>query len=779
MHHTIEKLLSSLRIKNRQAGYTLIQMAIAMLVLGILMAAFLNVYTLYSNAQKATTTQENVASAVQKLQTYRQSFGTYPCPSPMNVARESPAPVYGRASDYAQYRPSGTTPLSIGQCADGICIEGNVRSDLVATPTIRVRVGALPFRDMQMDENETYDGYGSRLWYAVTEDMCNLSTFNDTMGGINIVNDLGESQTSPPKSGAFIVISPGINKVGAYSKYGVQGSPCTATADAENCRDMSLSSQPDTSATYIIRSTVDAITTPGNIYDDITEYFSASANQLWRRMTPTSEDILDIGGNKVAIGPSTPNAELDISQSAVNPSNGLMTVKSFIAPLPAPPYENGGLRVNGGSLWATQYCSETGSNCFKPEDITGDQTAHTGGVKCPANTYPVGITSDGVNAKFDCMPDIAIQCPVGQALKGFSVSGTTLVPICTAAAFYKKCPITKMSLCSPDDITLPEAAHGSFIYRSAGECKGAYYSCSNGVWSYYLGWGECKGTETTTTGISCGECWSGTFTQTYNSCKGTANTRATDCKCAACSQYSTGSCPPAKPDGTPPTTRYDFACDPSDPYKIATLTAPFSGTISSPGSCSCSKISYNQFDACPGGQIRKTSPAAVVPQTDSSKNAWPADMRLGKYTAITIDSSSCSYVAGSSVNECVCDTSDKYTSTLHTPIPSCKQAKAGSRVVNGTSYPWSDDVLKSTNIDAVACTFTAPAVENAAQFEPVKLFWREVSGSLSGNNKSRDTNYPLIDDACSCESDGQAAIKGCQRANTSGTYDNYQCSCNP
>ena len=134
---------------------------------------------------------------------------------------------------------------------------------------IRVRVGAVPFRNLQLEETSTFDDYGSRLWYAVTENMCSLNTFDLNGGGINIVNNLGEPQTTPASSAAFIVISPGPNKVGGYSNSGSISSACAGSADRENCRDVSIPDQTaNITSTYRSQFANDGNIIANN-YDDL------------------------------------------------------------------------------------------------------------------------------------------------------------------------------------------------------------------------------------------------------------------------------------------------------------------------------------------------------------------------------------------------------------------------------------------------------------------------------------------------------------------------------
>lgn len=774
-----------------EKGYTLIQMALALMVIGVLLAGFLGIYTQYQVEEKVTKTNTRVNNALQSIQKYRNVFGTLPCPAPMNVARTDAA--YGMASNYARYTATGALPVVAGGCAEGICIEQNTRTDLAGTPTLRVRVGAIPFRDMQLDESDTYDAYGSRLWYAVTEDLCNLATFNETRGAINIVNDLGETQTTPPNSAAFVVISPGVNKIGGYGLEGTLQVPCATSLDSENCRDVSLATSAITSATYRSQFVQDA--SLATSYDDVIEFFASAQTQLWRRTAPGAEDILDLANNVIGIGETSPSATLDIAQSAVSslPIPGSPVVgtlyKGDIAPTnnAVADREHGALRVGPttSKLQADVYCNEGGTNCFRPENIMG-----TTGLTCPAGQYPTAITSDvSKDAKFICK-EISVNCPAGQTFTGFTNSAGNLIPTCSGATAFAACPTTSFSLCSANDVTLSAAPHDittpftRWKYSPiVGACRQNAWMCNNGTWqsisTVYSGWpsGSCVNTATTSTGLSCattsGPCWTGTYSSTSLACGGGSNTRATDCLCTACTRTITGTCP-APLTGTGATTSYDYICPGPTPQTAGIINPLFpSGTVTTPSSCSCSLSPYNTFYDCPSGYIRDAAAPPLVP------NTWPGDINKGKYEVVNV-SGTCTHVnSGLIINHCTCDLADKYTTFQ--PVPAtCMEPIPGSRVVGSSSFDWKFDVNKVTK-NAVGCTDNPPVLESAAQFQAVNTYWREVAGSYTSTVSSKPAGVPEVGEACNCLANAPigTSTSTCVKAGAvSGDWDSYQCVCN-
>ena len=784
-------------IKNRnvlsqnmsEKGYTLIQMALALMVIGVLLAGFLGIYTQYQTEEKATKTVDRVNNALQAIQKYRNVYGSLPCPAPMNVNRTNA--TYGIASNYNRYLPAGTLPVVAGDCAEGICIEQNTRADLPGSPVLRVRVGAIPFRDMQLDESNTYDAYGSRLWYTVTEDMCNLTTFNETRGAINIVNDQGETQTTPANSAAFLIISPGINKIGGYGLEGILSVPCAGSLDSENCRDVSVATSAMTAATYRTQFVQDA--TLATSYDDVVEFFSSAQTQLWRRTAPGSENILDLANNVIGIGEATPTTTLDIGQSAIStlPVPGAPVAGTAYLGDIAPTNQvvanrqHGALRVSPTTsrLQADVYCSEGGVNCFRPENIAGPA-----GLNCPAGSYPTAITSNAItrNAEFTCAP-ISLNCPVGETFTGFTNVAGVLTPACSSATSFAACPAATRTLCAANDVILPAKAHDitsgtQWVYSGIkGSCRAHYYRCNNGNWEEApAAWnwprGSCVDTPVVTSGVSCGganSCWTGTFTTTSTVCSGNSDTRASDCLCATCTRDITTNCS-APLTGTGTTRRYDYIC-PGPTPQTAAIVDPMNpgGTIIPPAStCSCSLNPYNTFFNCPAGYIRDAAAPALVP------NNWPGDVNQGKYELVNV-SGACTHVgSGSIIDHCSCNLADQY-STFQ-PVPAnCKEPKTGSRNVAGTPYDWKFEVRKVT-INPAGCTANPYTVEDAAQFQDINTYWREVAGSYSSTVNSKPAGVPEVGDACNCitNSPPGSTVATCIKASAAaGKWDSYQCRC--
>ena len=486
-------------------GYTLIQLAVAIMILGLMIAPAAVLYNNYKKTTDFENTYKNVSASVDNIQLRRSTLGAYPCPAPIDAARDDAA--YGGA--LSDCPGTGSTAIATGTCENGICVEAGRGGE-------RVLVGAVPFRELQLDEMRSYDAYGSRLLYSVTEAQTDEDTFNPMAGAIYIAGENGESVIEPEGGASFIVLSPGRNHVGGYTMDGVLRQSCAGVGrDRANCNPGFEGGTPKAEARYVaaFESSV-----PGtNFFDDQLSYFTQVETPYWRPTTNNQNDIQDLSPNNVGIGNDDPAAEMTITSGASD-----------------------SLRVSD-ALIANQICNESGE-CFEPSTFTTDPK-----IKCGPNEHMVGI-KDG---EADCRPDttpVTVKCPAGQVLKG--VDPTNGKPICSTAPL-KSCPAATATLCDPNDISAGVSTHGAAFTFNRGDCRSVKYTCNNGNWTSNTPTGKCVFVAPVpdtyqTCGITCPKWYSGKYCNNYRTvCTGTVslgNTQATDCVCVGGSEQQTTTC---------------------------------------------------------------------------------------------------------------------------------------------------------------------------------------------------------------------------------------------
>lgn len=760
---------SVLPFRKPAAGYTLLEMAVAIIILGVLAAAFLQVYSLYSQNQKMLKTQQLVNTATSEIQTYRQVFGHYPCPAPIDALRTD--------IDYGtETNCSDAATIPAGNCANGICIRSTTRlvdhdNDPVTAPinmTLRVRIGAIPFRVLQMDEKETFDSYGSRLTYAVTEAMGTVTGFQELRGGIDLVDEGGQSLIQPAGSASFVILSHGINRVGGYASLSGNQVPCAGSGlDLTNCIDpLVVAVPPDARFANSFAQNATAATT----FDDIVAYFATAKNPMWRRVTPGSEDIVDMSGNLVGIGTSTPSDTLSVTQTTVNPATGTMEATNALT-ASGVTLESGAVRART-DIRSDTYCDQTDTNCFQTKDFIGDPDlgVPTGGVKCPVG-YIAALTSNGTNAVPDCQP-VRAMCPTGKVFTGM-VNG---VPQCEVPAVG--CAAQSVNVCASPVVLAATGVSGFVQNVTGGDCRSENYTCNNGAWIGPSGIsGHCV--NTSTTGLACAAGYTGTYTSF--ACGG--NTAAADCVCTGLINYPENLACAAPFTGGVKTRTCSRVC-------VAGVLQP---PVCTPyvGVCACAKSDYWEFANCPVNFQRKALPvpAAFAAPAD----VWPAAIAKGQYRKRTVNLGTCTYDAlPFDSSNCVCAGIPQYTAIVDPPVPPpypapavCWEALTSRDVYDGATLAIAnvkhDKVVKKTPRDA-ACNLdpgAATILPDPAIYTKKPYVWRQVTATPSAVAQSSPGAFPIVNDPCDCVTDSTGPAVNCATPDGSGTYNIYSCKCQP
>ncbi len=442
-------------------GFTLIEISIALIVVGLLITPLFSLYAQYTVKKKLENTESNIRRVVSMMEEYRDINGEYPCPAPMNVPRTDVNNGRALPCDAATF---AAFPQTQGECLNGICLKAapNGASDVV--------IGSVPFRDLQMTEDDSLDAYGNRLLYAVTQDLTEITTFNTDAGGISIVDSAGNEMTRN-QDAMFIVLSYGPSKEGAYSKFGVLQQPCStvSTIETNNCIADFGGGVPVTMASTDAIFSYAPITTAQNAdtFDHMLQFHATHEQALWRRYNNTAAEIIhaqDLSQDRtVALGVKEPDTdiELQVNSQVANAGQNVASI-----------------RINSGNLITDQLCDESGTYCFEPKLLAGDFDAGTGGMRCTnADEYMVGIDGDQPICQ-----KLEIKCPdLTPVLKGVNPDGTLNCDVAPG----NNCQTATQSVCGPNDVTLAYGADQSEPTVTAGleNCAEATFKCNNGTWS--------------------------------------------------------------------------------------------------------------------------------------------------------------------------------------------------------------------------------------------------------------------------------------------------------
>ncbi|MEZ5814713.1 MAG: prepilin-type N-terminal cleavage/methylation domain-containing protein [Alphaproteobacteria bacterium] len=461
MHNTIKNRTKTTRCQN---GFTLIEMSISLIIIGILIAIFFPIYQQYIEEQRRITTEQNVVKAGAFIEEYRKANGAYPCPAPMKIATN--LAQYGRAVD-CRNPPYDPATLAPGNCsADGICYESAIAGRAIGLTDPNVIVGTIPYRDLQLDEDTSLDGYNNRLLYAVTYSMTDRTTFDFSAGAISVVDE-NAPRVLPDGSADYVVLSMGKTGTGGFSREGVLKAPCAGgTRDTQNCNPGLDTGAAPANSIYV--AALKNTSNTADFFDDIVVYSSPQTISPWKRTDANQENMEALALNNVGVGTATPSKKLFISSST--------------GATPPPSLRVSGGAGNDGRIFTSQVC-DSGGNCFTPENIAGDNAANPAdgtpgnGMKCPAGQYMIGIE----NGAARCKSSLNIDCPSDTApvLRRINPDGT----LDCAPRPQASCPAQSFSQCGAVD-ALPLSADGTVTtWQPAGDCHEQKYVCTNGTWS--------------------------------------------------------------------------------------------------------------------------------------------------------------------------------------------------------------------------------------------------------------------------------------------------------
>lgn len=212
-------------IRCKAGGFTLIELSVVIVILGLLSAGIIAAYSVYMQKEQTSRTQRNIEAVNDAIASFVAENGYLPCPA-------SPDDAASRATN----------------CGDGGTSVSPVMARVGAGGGLNVRIGVVPVsvnegvgvvRQLVPGE-KAIDGWNNRLAYAVVEEMAVPGNGRmDQDGAITIRNSGGGNATTTAR---YIVLSHGQDGAGAYSRAGLPRQPCAAGSgglnDIINCDNL-------------------------------------------------------------------------------------------------------------------------------------------------------------------------------------------------------------------------------------------------------------------------------------------------------------------------------------------------------------------------------------------------------------------------------------------------------------------------------------------------------------------------------------------------------------
>ncbi len=429
-------------MKHRDNGFTLVEVAIVMLVSGILLTAAVRGYDLFSRDKERRVTVENIEAVNSAIALFQAAHDRFPCPARLTARLGDPD--YGQEIDCSAAIPI-VPPIGVDTVA---AHPDRDPDDDPATPH-NILIGGVPFVTLEMEVDEfdltifhpvrldlsstqILDGWGNKLTYAVSESLVQQDTFNDDLGVVSVSDEFDQSLVDPEHSAHFVVLSHGSNGRGAYTTTGVRiGNPCTGgsvtlpsppappaplnggttTIEYENCNGDEL-------FISALRNDV-----PGNAYnDDIASFQLFISSDLWEfapgppGAPPTAPgSIVNKNFGNVGIGTDTPTEKLHVEGKLKAESS--KSVRICSAAGEADCFEPGLL---GGGANPFDHAKDTDPP--SPDGLTGKQ-----GMSCSDPTHAmIGIVDNKpvCASPFVGFGGITDKCDPGEYMIGIKSNNT-------------------------------------------------------------------------------------------------------------------------------------------------------------------------------------------------------------------------------------------------------------------------------------------------------------------------------------------------------------------
>ncbi len=382
---------SAAKSNKSSAGFTLVELCVVIIILGTVIATVATGYQSWQAQVKVETNQERIASASDRINDYKKTHGHFPQPASLTLPRGD-----------ANYGYEGTSFPAAGTCTNGLCAQTGVSGR-------KVLIGALPFRELNIHEEESYDVYGSRIIYTVTE-TATADGFKENQGALLVQNEQGKELFKTDFPGVFATFSPGKNRKGGFSMNGTAVAACSGTtADTANCDFLTGATDAN------FRSNSYSEASSNDYFDDIIAFNRIpEQSSTWRRgllenTDEKTDDLIATGEGNIYVGAQRPIAagdgKLSILYDSTNPSvfDGNMNIR--------------------GALKTDRLCD--GADCMKLAAL--EKT-------CGSGEYVIGF----YNGEPQCGP-IYFGCKDGEYMTGIRADGTAICQVLDPAKFPGEC----------------------------------------------------------------------------------------------------------------------------------------------------------------------------------------------------------------------------------------------------------------------------------------------------------------------------------------------------
>lgn len=200
------------------SGFSLLELSISFVIIGLITASFLSYMKISQQKAVMANTQSSLNAAVEAIEVYLEWNRKLPCPAPQLVTQDDP--LYGNAADCAVLMKGG-----IFASEDPLVVPSKI------DPDRKIAIGRLPYKDLNIPQKDTKDGWNKELYYAVSLDMTQADRYSQHGGVIEVIDRFDNPITKSDSKAQYVIWSAAANNTNTLAGNCLKNEG----PEAENC----------------------------------------------------------------------------------------------------------------------------------------------------------------------------------------------------------------------------------------------------------------------------------------------------------------------------------------------------------------------------------------------------------------------------------------------------------------------------------------------------------------------------------------------------------------